>query len=154
MTKRTEKKRLLDFFKVVRPRKDEIVPANTICIQVSAVNHNDKTNAFKLTDKYTKIESKYVILDPIYHYENEDISYFQLVLNDAYEEWFYRIVGEKINIAIADFDFFIFDYHVYKSDRNVISRNYKTILDEIENTKRDIESLQNIKKYLLNKMFV
>lgn len=154
MIKKLERRKLHDFFKVRRAAKDEIFPKGTLYIQVSAVNHNDKDSAFKLTQHCQTIESKYVVLEPIYAYSEGDIMYFYYMLNSCYEAFFHKIIGEKINIAMSEFCDFEFDHIIYPQDREQFLRFCLIIENNIQVIENEIEQMGKIKTYLLDQMFV
>ena len=140
--------KLYDIADVVRCGGGVIFPAGTCYIQVSACAKNsaDKWHITKtageLPGKYAAVIPKVPVL-PLYLRE---------ALESAAEEFFCRYIGSNINIQMELFKYYVLPFHWDLTEQQNVIDVLLPMERAITAVEREIELVQKIKGYCLDKM--
>lgn len=124
----------------------EIYPAGTVYLQVSATDKN-----IRILKMEQKLESKYVRFDI-----KDEISteYLYIAMQRTQEEFYERYVGSNINIQVEALGEWELQIHTDRETQEKMVNMIKKIDEQSENEKKEIQRLRNLKKGMLEKLFV
>lgn len=133
---------------VERAVKGKIYPAQTIYIQVSACRKSGKEQWY-ISKEAGEIENKFAVLVPRTDF---DPYYLRIALERSAPEFMHKYVGTNINIQMDAFQRYEFDYHEDKQTQKLIAAFAKKADRGIESEKKTIDTLRELKRYMLGKM--
>lgn len=144
--------KLTDLGHMERAQNRKVYPSGSLYIRVSACSKNDD-DKWNRTDKDQLLESKYAVFIPDDD-RNDDPVYLQSVFEAFAPEFFANYVGDAINISMDLFDWYKVAYTSNRAEQLVV-RAHMLELEALEKqTRQNLETMQDIKAWLMDKMFV
>ena len=136
-------KKLKEIAQIERAKKGNIYPAGTIAIQISATK-----GQVIYHDKETEIESHYVAI-----ISNEvNKKYLYIMLKNGIEQFLLKYQN-GLNLIAEDIGLFEIEI-LDETKQKIISDIYFSLEQEVENTKKEIENLKQMKKRFSKDMFI
>jgi hypothetical protein len=126
-----------------------LYPAKTIYIQVSAARR--RNGSFFMTHEMAKLESKHAVIIPKIEIIPE---YLLIALEKAAPEFLRKYVGDNINIQMSALSLFEIEYHINRDTQRYIVDYMSNLQRAIDAEEAEIETIRDLKRYMLSKMLI